>query len=171
VNSITYEQLSRLDPTDTTLFKAAVFLDRVLGKIKIWFLVEITRLVLLGFYEDFQDFVRAIDRAEDQSENEAEFRATWTRKSEAAERIDRLVHVLERLGNLEYKGTSLLEYLIGAERLENLRLFVRAAAVEGEGEEILNKAKKEFLAAFAQRRLSQGQQVALMEKYKELVQR
>ncbi len=168
--SITYEELQGIDPTDSILYRAAVLFDGLLRRVKLGILVEISRLLFLGFYEDFRIFLDAIEQAEGASVNAGEFEAVWSCKLRVANKIAVLVARLESIGAASYKDTSLIHYIAGKERLEGLKLFVQATDVERQGEEILTRTKGAFLTSFAQRKLTQNQQASLLEKYKELAE-
>jgi hypothetical protein len=170
MTTTTYDQFVGPDPTESYTFRAAVLFEWVLARAKLRFLIEITRLLLLGFYEDFRDFVRDIEQAEDRSKCEAGFKAIWARKSAAAEKVATLVSQLESMGDVPYRGRYLVDYLLGRDRLEKLKLFVEATKLEARAEGLLDKAKREFLASFGKRKLTKGQRTALLQKYKELAQ-
>jgi len=170
MTTATYETWSQPDPTETRLFWWAVRLERLIATFKFHFLIEFTRLLLLGFYEDFQAFLARIELEENRSENEAQFKAVFQHKVRAAERMEELVSHLDSLGNVPYKGCKLGEYLVGADRLEELKLFVRATALEREGEEILDQGKRKFLVTVTQRKLTPNQQSAMLGRYKELAE-
>jgi len=166
----TYDTWSRLDPTESSMFWLAVRLERVITRVKFHFLIELTRLLLLGFYEDFQTFLATIELEEGRSENEAQFTAVFRHKARAAERIEQLVSRLDSLGAVSYKGRSLPEYLVGRGRLDELKLFARATALEREGEEILDQSKKKFVLTVTQRKLTPNQRTALLDRYRELAE-
>ncbi len=170
MTTATYDAWSRLDPTESSMFRWTVRLERVITTFKFRFLIELTRLLLLGFYEDFQAFLVGIELEEDRSENEAQFKAVFRHKARAAERIEQLVSHLDSLGTASYKGRKLPEYLVGTDRLVELRLFVRATALEREGEEILEQRKTKFLVAVTRRRLTPNQRTAVLDRYKELAE-
>jgi hypothetical protein len=170
MRSATYEHSTCTDPTDSYLFKIALLLDWLTAKVKHRILIEVTRLLILGFYEDFRDFLHALEQAEDQCRSEAEFKAVWMRKLAAAERVAKLVGQLESIGHVPYNGRDLVNYLVGNDRLEELQLFVKATRLEREAEAMLDKAKRGFLASFAKRRLARDQRAALLQKYRELTQ-
>ncbi len=121
----------------------------------------------MGFYDELQTFLDPVALAEDQSRSESEYRAVWERKQKVAQKTASLVAQLELLGQLTYKGTNLLHHIVGAQRLEELTLFVEATNLEKRGERILAQAKKDFLATFGKHQLSRNQRLALLEKHKE----
>lgn len=170
MTTATYETWSRLDPTESSLFRWTVRLERVIATFKFRFLIELTRLLLLGFYEDFQAFLVRIELEEDRSENEAQFKAVFGHKARAADRVEQLVSHLDSLGAVSYKGRNLREYLVGTDRLEELRLFVRATALEREGEEILDQSRRKLVVTVTQRRLTPNQRTAMLDRYKELAE-
>lgn len=170
MTTATYDTWSRLDPTESSMFWWAVRLERVITTVKFHFLIELTRLLLLGFYEDFQTFLAKIELEEGRCESEAQFTAIFGYKARAAGRIEQLVCRLDSLGDVSYKGRNLPEYLVGTDRLEELKLFVRATALEREGEEILDRSKKKFVFTVTQRKLTPNQRTALLDRYRELAE-
>ena len=170
MTTITYDQLVARDPTESSLFKCAMVFDRVVAKLKLKFLIEVMRLLMLGFYEDFRCFVQATDGAEAQAEKQAQFMAVQKLKLAAAANTAKLISRLESLDGVPYKGGNLLDYILGRDRLDDLRLFVKATRVEHQAEEVLDQAKSQFLSSFAKRRLSKSQQTALLQKFNELKQ-
>ncbi|HMD85679.1 MAG TPA: hypothetical protein VKO18_13375 [Terriglobia bacterium] len=170
MTTATYDSWSRLDPTDSTVFRWADRLGRVITTVKIHFLIELTRLFLLGFYDDFQTFLVRVEFEENRSESEAQFRAIFGVKIRAAERIEQLLSRLDLLGAVSYRGRNLSEYLVGTDRMEDLKLFVRAMSLEREGEEILDRSKKKFVFTVTQRKLTPNQRTALLDRYRELAQ-
>lgn len=146
-----------------------MILQRLTAAAKLRVLVELTRLVLLGFYDDFCRFMDDMEQAENQSQSEAVFSTVWSLRLSAAEKTSKLIQRLERMKDVSYKGRSLLDYLIGDNRLEEMSLFVQMVKLEAEGEQILAKAKRDFMAAFGKRKLSKNQRTALLEKYRELL--
>jgi hypothetical protein len=170
MTAATFDTWSRLDPTESSIFWWAVRLERVIATVKFHFLIELTRLLLLGFYEDFQTFLATIELEEGRSENEAQFTAVFGYKARAAERIEQLVSRLDSLRAVSHKGRNLPEYLVGTDRLEELKLFVRATALEREGEEVLDRSKKKFVLTVTQRKLTPNQRTALLDRYRELAE-
>lgn len=170
MTTATYDEWSRLDPTESAVFWWAVRLERVIATVRLHFLIELTRLLLLGFYEDFQSFLVRVEVEEDRGENEAQFKAIFRLKARAAERVEELLSRLDSLAGVSYKGRSLPEYLVGTERREELKLFLRATALEREGEEILEHSKKKYLISVTQRKLTANQRTALLDRYRELAE-
>lgn len=168
MDATTYEQFVGLDPTKSFLFRAAIVLERLITAFRVRLLIEVTRLVLLGFYDDFRTFLDAIEGAEDQTHKESEYIAIWSLKTSVAEKTGKLVERLESIRGITYRGKNLGDYLIGKERLDHLKLFVEVAKLERQGEDILRQARKDFLASFAKYKLTSSQRTALLEKYKEL---
>ena len=169
MSEATFEQLGSLDPTKTFLFKAAMLFEGLVLKLKLRVLMQICRLLLLGFCEDFRIFVREIELAEDRSRSEAEYKLVWSFKSEAAGNVARLVDKLESMQGSFYSARTLPDYLIGEERLEELKMFIRLTQVECEADGLIDAAKKDFLRSFAKRQLSKSQQAAFLRKYEELM--
>jgi len=169
MSATTYDRFASLDPTNTPLFRMAMILQRMTAAAKLRVLVELTRLVLLGFYDDFCRFIDHVEQAENQSQGEAGFSAVSSLKLSTAEKTSKLIQRLERMKHVSYKGTNLIDYLIGDNRLEEMSLFVQMVKLEAEGEQILAKAKMGFMAAFGKHKLSKNQRTALLEKYRELL--
>lgn len=164
----TYEQFASIDPTQSFLFKAALVLERAVAAMRIRVLIEVARLVMLGFYDDFRTFVDMVERVESQSRTEAQYTAIWSSKVKASENTEKLIHHLEALASFTYRGRNLVDYVMGADRLQHMKLFVEMVRVERQGEEILGRARKDFLAAFARHKLTNSQRTALLLKYKEM---
>ncbi len=168
MTSVTYDQLVCMDPTSTYQFKGVILLERLITRIRLRFLLEMTRLLMLGFYDDFQTFLQNVESAEHRSRSESEFRAIFGCKLRAAQATSGMIERLQILEGLRYRERDLLDYLIGRDRLEELSLFVKATMIENEAEGMLDEAKREFLKSFAKRKLTKVQRAAILQKYDEL---
>ncbi len=168
MTTATYDQLTCPDPTETYAFKAGLFVDRLLARLRVRLLVEVARLLFLGFYDDLQNFLRTIQLAEERAQSEAEYKAIWNHKAKVALKTAELVSQLESIGNVRYGSRGLVDYVVGADRLDQLKLFVEISQFEQAGEAILAQAKRDFLTAYGKRAPSKTQRTALLEKHKEL---
>jgi len=170
VGSVAYGQPLPLDPTSSSSFRLFRLFERLLVWARIRFVIEMARLFFLGFYEDFRRFLVGLERELDRSETEAQYKLLWAIKAEASEKMDVLLDHLGPLEHYRYKGQGLVEYLIGAQRLQELRLFVKATKLEGEAEGLIDGTKVAFVTSLAQRQLTESQRIAMLEKYRELVE-
>jgi hypothetical protein len=59
----------------------------------------------------------------------------------------------------------------GTDRLEELRLFVRAAALERQGKVILDRSRSKLVVTVTQQRLTPNQRAAVLDRYKDYVAR
>jgi hypothetical protein len=168
MSSVTYDELVGTNPTDSFFFKAGMLLNRVQRRVRFRLVVEMARLFFLGFYEDFVRFAEALDEAESRSRDAAEFEKVWSCRLNAAEKIERLVECFDSMRHFRYKGKNLVDYVIGDERLEQLRAFVQGTRVDEQAELAISRAKNGFLSTFAARRLNRTQRSALLEKYREM---
>lgn len=164
----TYEQFVVLDPTESFAFKVGALLNRLLAKVRLRLLIEAARLFFLGFYDEFIQFVGMIEEAEARSRSEAEWDKIWRLRLHVAERIEGLLDRFALLERASYRGRDLLDYLIGRDRLEQLRLFVSATRLDQQAELAIQQSKREFLATFVKQKLSRAQRTAFLEKYREM---
>jgi hypothetical protein len=171
MSSITYDELVGQDPTDSFLFKAVMFLNQVQRRVRFGLLVEATRLSFLGFYDDFVKFAEALDEAEGRSQNAPEFDRVWECRLHAAGKIEKLIACFEPLRGARYGGRDLVDYIIGDERLDQLAVFAQATRLDEQAESVIARAKGQFLSTFATRKLNRAQRSALLDKYRELVER
>lgn len=170
MTTATYDEFIGSDPTETYAFKVGLFLDRLLARITVRVLVEIAHLLFLKFYDDLGNFLHRTELAEAQSRNESEYTAISKRRIKVAQETARLVEHFESIGGVTFEGKNLVEYLVGRDRLQELKLFVKMAQFEEAGERILVQARRDFFASFGRRRLNKMQRTALLEKRKELSQ-
>ena len=164
----TYDQFLGLDPTESFAFKAGAFLNGLLARFRLRLFIEAARLFFLGFYDEFVQFVNMIEEAEARSGNEAEWSKVWVLRVHVAERIEKLLDRFAQLEGASYRGKDLLDYLLGRDRIEQLRLFVWATRLDQQAEVAIEQSKKEFLASFGRRTLTRAQRTAFLEKYEEL---
>ncbi len=170
MHEATYEHFVRLDPTESPLFKLGLFFDRLVTKVQFRFLVVMTRLLFLGFYDDLRIFLEKIELAEGQAQSESEHKAVWDRKMKVAQETEKLAQLLQSMGRISYQGSDLVAYIVGQDRLEEIKIFVELARLEGRGEAILEQTKRDFLGTFGKRRLTRDQRTTFVRKHKELSQ-
>jgi hypothetical protein len=168
MSSVTYDLTLAADPTQAFTFKAGMFLNRLQRRFRFRIIVEIARLLFLGFYEDFVEYGDLLETAEAGSKNATDFEAVWRRRLRAARDIERLIATFESMQGASYQGRDLVEYVIGSERLEHLRAFVVATRLDERAETAIAQAKRQFLRTFATRKLSNAQRTAFVEKYRAL---
>ena len=168
MTTTTYDQFMVSDPTESYAFKIGLFLDRWVAKVRTRILVELAHLLFLKFYDDLQHFLRTIQSEEEQSRTEAQHKVLWDRKSRVAEKTAELIAQLDAIGRVTYRGRDLVDYIVGKDRVEELKLLVDAVRFEQRGEEILARTRKDFLTAFGKRQLTKSQRLALLEKHREL---
>jgi hypothetical protein len=168
MTTTTYDQFMASDPTDSYAFRIGLILNRWVTKVRARVLVEPAHLLFLKFYDDLQVFLRMIQLAEEQSRSEAEYKVLWEQKSQVVARTGELVARIDAIGRVTYNGRDLVDYIVGKERAEELRLLVDTVQFEQRGEEILARTRQDFLATFRKRQLTKSQRSALLEKHREL---
>lgn len=168
MTTTTADRFPAFDPAQSFEFRAFLILDRVVTKVHLRILVELTRLSFLGFFDRFESFLSSLLLAEDEAMSERGIREILEQKVKLAKSIERLVKSLESMGHVPFRNSSLAVYIAGNDRIETLKSFVNSAKLESGIEDQIEQAKLDFLSTFARRKLTREQRNLLVEKYRKI---
>jgi hypothetical protein len=156
------------DPTESFEFRAFIFLDLIVARLKLRVLIELARLSFLGFYDRLEKSLDQLERAENEIIGEAEIKAIVEHRLHLASNIETLLGRLEPMTRMQFKNSTVGDYVAGKDRIETLRAIIKSAKIEHRAEELIENSKIEFLSEFARRKLTKHQRDQLVERHRRL---
>jgi hypothetical protein len=156
------------DPTASFEFRAFIFLDLIVSRVKLRILIEFARLSFLGFYDRLEKSLEQLAQAENAASSEPDIKMVVEYRMQLASSMDSILARLEPMMRIVFKDSTLGEYIAGRDRIDTLRATSSNIKLEQEAEGLIEHSKTEFLSQFARRRLTKTQRELLIERHRKL---